>query len=107
MVSFDRLFPNQDVLPKGGFGNLIALPLQKEAGQLGNSLFVDEDFRPYSDQWMVLSAVRKMTAQEIQVILRGTELIKEHNTLLMPKKISVEIKDGIHIPKERMPLDLL
>lgn len=107
MVSFDRLFPNQDVLPKGGFGNLIALPLQKEPGQLGNSLFVDEDFRPYPDQWLVLSTVRKMTAQQIQVILRGTDQIKEHNALLMPKKISVEIKNGIHIPKEGLPLDLL
>lgn len=25
--SYDRLFPNQDTLPKGGLGNLIALPL--------------------------------------------------------------------------------
>ena len=29
--SYDRLFPNQDTMPKGGFGNLIALPLQKSA----------------------------------------------------------------------------
>ena len=27
--SYDRLFPGQDTLPKGGFGNLIALPLQR------------------------------------------------------------------------------
>src|SRR5699024_11855693 len=42
--SFDRLFPNQDVLPEGGFGNLIALPLQRQPGLQGNSLFVDENF---------------------------------------------------------------
>lgn len=54
LASFDRLFPNQDVMPKGGFGNLIALPLQMEAGQLGNSLFVDEHFRAYPDQWLFL-----------------------------------------------------
>ncbi|MBS0468127.1 MAG: DEAD/DEAH box helicase, partial [Proteobacteria bacterium] len=29
LESYDRLFPNQDTMPKGGFGNLIALPLQK------------------------------------------------------------------------------
>lgn len=107
MASFDRLFPNQDILSKGGFGNLIALPLQKEAGQLGNSLFVDEDFRPYPDQWMILSAVRKMTAQEIQVMLRSVDQIKERSPVLMPKKITVEIKNGLHIRKEGIPIELL
>ena len=47
--SYDRLFPNQDTLPKGGFGNLIALPLQKEARQRGSSVFVDDDLQPYPD----------------------------------------------------------
>jgi hypothetical protein len=42
--SYDRLFPNQDTLPKGGFGNLIALPLQKEARLRGNTVFVDAWF---------------------------------------------------------------
>jgi hypothetical protein len=37
--SYDRLFPNQDTMPKGGFGNLIALPLQKRPRELGNSVF--------------------------------------------------------------------
>ena len=39
--SYDRLFPNQDTMPKGGFGNLIALPLQRKARESGNSEFVD------------------------------------------------------------------
>lgn len=30
LTSYDRLFPNQDTMPKGGFGNLIALPLQRQ-----------------------------------------------------------------------------
>ncbi|MBI9046271.1 MAG: hypothetical protein JEZ06_17385 [Anaerolineaceae bacterium] len=30
MDSYDRFFPSQDTMPKGGFGNLIALPLQKK-----------------------------------------------------------------------------
>lgn len=40
--SYDRMFPNQDLLPSGGFGNLIALPLQRLARDAGNSVFVDE-----------------------------------------------------------------
>src|SRR5205823_11297469 len=59
--SYDRLFPNQDTLPKGGFGNLIALPLQKKARQTGNTLFVDEQFKPYADQWAFLASLRKTT----------------------------------------------
>lgn len=47
--SYDRLFPNQDTLPKGGFGNLIALPLQKKPREQGNSVFVDDNFVPYAD----------------------------------------------------------
>src|SRR5262249_62343402 len=45
--SYDRLFPSQDTLPKGGFGNLIALPLQKGPRQQGNSVFLNEYFEPY------------------------------------------------------------
>ena len=55
--SYDRLFPNQDTLPKGGFGNLIALPLQKRARERGNSVFLDEQFNPYPDQWAFLSSM--------------------------------------------------
>ena len=49
--SYDRFFPNQDTMPKGGFGNLIALPLQKKPRESDNSVFVDENFEPYPDQW--------------------------------------------------------
>jgi hypothetical protein len=44
--SYDRLFPSQDTLPHGGFGNLIALPLQRRARDRGNSVFVDDDLKP-------------------------------------------------------------
>ena len=54
--SYDRLFPNQDTLPRGGFGNLIALPLQKKARENNNSIFVDENFVPYPDQWTLRSS---------------------------------------------------
>ncbi|HER45655.1 MAG TPA: restriction endonuclease subunit R [Thermoplasmatales archaeon] len=66
--SYDRLFPNQDTLPKGGFGNLIALPLQKEPRKEGNSVFLDENFRPYPDQWAFLSKVNFITKSELEAI---------------------------------------
>ena len=66
MKSYDRLFPNQDTVPKGGFGNLIALPLQKEAARIGNSLFVDDNFRPYPDQWEFLGSIKKMPIDEAE-----------------------------------------
>ena len=55
--SYDRFFPNQDTLPKGGFGNLIALPLQKASREEGNSVFLDENFNPYEDQWGFLAGI--------------------------------------------------
>ncbi len=55
MESYDRLFPNQDTLPRGGFGNLIALPLQHGPRQMGNTVFVDDRFVPHPDQWKFLS----------------------------------------------------
>jgi hypothetical protein len=44
--SYDRFFPSQDTVPKGGFGNLIALPLQWMPRQKDNSVFVDDSFHP-------------------------------------------------------------
>lgn len=64
--SYDRIFPNQDTMPKGGFGNLIALPLQGEARKKGNSVFVDEVFSPYSDQWTFLSSVPRLRKEGIE-----------------------------------------
>ena len=61
LSSYDRLFPNQDTMPKGGFGNLIALPLQKKSRQKGCSVFVDEQFQPYNDQWAFLSSIRTLS----------------------------------------------
>jgi hypothetical protein len=64
--SYDRFFPNQDTLPKGGFGNLIALPLQWMPRQNGNSLFVDDDLRPYPDQWQLLLSIRRVAANQVE-----------------------------------------
>ena len=62
MESYDRFFPNQDTMPKGGFGNLIALPLQRKARDTGNSMFVDDSFNPWSDQWAFLAGVERIDA---------------------------------------------
>jgi superfamily II DNA or RNA helicase len=63
--SYDRFFPNQDTMPKGGLGNLIALPLQKEARQAGNSVFVDRNFEAYPDQWAFLGTIQKLSADDV------------------------------------------
>ena len=73
LSSYDRLFPNQDTMPKGGFGNLIALPLQEKPREDGFSVFVDGDLRPYPDQWKFLAAIAPMPAHDVEsVILRAT-----------------------------------
>ena len=68
--SYDRVFPNQDTLPKGGFGNLIALPLQKQARQRGNTVFIDEQFKPYADQWSLLAALRRISRTQVEALVR-------------------------------------
>jgi superfamily II DNA or RNA helicase len=76
--SYDRFFPNQDTMPKGGFGNLIALPLQKAARQNSNSVFIDERFQPYEDQWSFLAQIRRLAEDEIGTLISklcsGSEL---------------------------------
>lgn len=67
--SYDRFFPSQDTMPKGGFGSLIALPLQRIPRDKGNSLFLDKDFNPYPDQWAFLSGVSKMKQEEVEAIV--------------------------------------
>jgi superfamily II DNA or RNA helicase len=77
--SYDRLFPSQDTMPKGGFGNLIALPLQGVPRKTGNSVFVDPDFQPYPDQWAFLSAIQRVpmvvAEQIVTEALRKGDLI--------------------------------
>ena len=67
--SYDRLFPSQDTLPQGGFGNLIALPLQGGPRDSGNSVFLDADFEPWPDQWSFLSGLRRLSATELARIV--------------------------------------
>ena len=67
--SYDRFFPSQDTMPAGGFGNLIALPLQSDPRQKGNSVFVDDELRPYDDQWAFLSSHRRMSRAEVTTLV--------------------------------------
>lgn len=67
--SYDRFFPSQDTMPNGGFGNLIALPLQRIPRRSGNSVFVDEDLIPYPDQWEFLSRVKLLSGADLGTIL--------------------------------------
>jgi superfamily II DNA or RNA helicase len=67
--SYDRFFPNQDTMPKWGFGNLIALPLQKVPRKSHNSVFVDDRFEPYPDQWQYLSALQRVPAEMLPTLI--------------------------------------
>src|ERR1051326_18828 len=71
--SYDRFFPNQDTLPHGGFGNLIALPLQKLPRESGNSIFLDDNLVPLADQWAFLARVRRIGRQQVEAIVRDAE----------------------------------
>lgn len=68
MDSYDRLFPNQDTMPRGGFGNLIALPLQRGARNDGNTVFLDPDLDPWPDQWAFLAGLRRLSPGDVEAI---------------------------------------
>lgn len=123
--SFDRLFPNQDYMPKGGYGNLIALPLQRQAVENGNSVFVDDTFKMYSSQTAVLQNIERYSRSEILDVLKlfpdivlqdvnNKELAEEDRTLPwekmkeekvptdLPKSIDVVLYDKIYIHKNNL-----
>ncbi len=79
--SYDRLFPSQDTLPKGGLGNLIALPLQKTARENTNSEFIDENFKSYCDQWAFLSTIQKISLSRLEDLI--SELCPGHELGLL------------------------
>lgn len=79
--SYDRLFPNQDYLPEGGLGNLVALPLQGQARKLGISVFVDEDFVAFKEQWSYLQQIVKITENEVDTLLQKKGILTEMGDL--------------------------
>jgi hypothetical protein len=73
LASYDRFFPNQDFMPKGGFGNLIALPLQKACRTLGNTEFLnteDPGLNPWPDQWAFLSQIKRVSVEQLNALLQ-------------------------------------
>jgi len=127
LESYDRLFPNQDTMPKGGFGNLIALPLQKKPRENGYSVFVDAALRPYPDQWGFLASIQPMPAHDIEpTILHAiggvhpldVTFIDEEDlnepwkrsataskklTGVMPSSLTVTLGNLIYFEKEQLP----
>ncbi len=71
--SYDRLFPSQDTMPQGGFGNLIALPLQRAPRKQDNTVFLDSAFVPWPDQWAFLASVRKIGRSQVEAIAEDAE----------------------------------
>ncbi|WP_078546375.1 TOTE conflict system archaeo-eukaryotic primase domain-containing protein [Litchfieldia alkalitelluris] len=104
--SYDRMFPNQDILPEGGFGNLIALPLQKVPREKGNSIFVDSNFEPINDQWGYLANIEKFNKtnveQTISTLSDSSQGLPSIN-ITLPKKITIELKIGVEIQKSSLP----
>ena len=132
--SYDRFFPSQDNMPSGGFGNLIALPLQHGPRLAGNSLFVDANFKPLADQWTLLSTLRRMTLAEVTAIaeeagrqgrLMGLCLPvdeedeepwaapasrrKPELSIMgrLPESIEAVLADEIYIPRAGLPAELV
>jgi len=102
--SYDRFFPNQDTMPKGGLGNLIALPLQKLPRADGNSVFVDTEFRPYGDQWTFLAGVKRMPVSAVEAVV----LEAQRNGDLIGVRIASaedEIQDPWTLPPSRKRAD--
>ena len=122
--SYDRLFPNQDFLPTGGFGNLIALPLQRGPRESGNTVFIEEAFEPYPDQWQFLLSVKKLGRQKIEQCLEGVfhldsdcddELkpwekglpLPNYTVPDCPETVEMTLANRIYLPVEKLPQALL
>jgi superfamily II DNA or RNA helicase/very-short-patch-repair endonuclease len=128
--SYDRFFPNQDTLPQGGFGNLIAFPLQARPREAGNSVFIDDSGEPYHDQWAVLCSVQRMpraivdeivsnagqTGRIIGVRVAGSDDDVEPWALPpsrrrtdlniageLPTRLDLTLSDQVYVAKENMP----
>ncbi len=109
--SYDRLFPSQDTMPKGGLGNLIALPLQKTAREKLNSEFVDEKFKSYDDQWSFLSTIQKISEIRLENFI--SELSDGHELGVLIKDEEEESKKpwetskvGVRLQKSDFPKQL-
>jgi hypothetical protein len=132
LESYDRFFPSQDTLPKGGFGNLIALPLQKLPREEGNSEFLDEALQPIDDQWAHLASIKRVTQGQIENLIKdrdtsdnllGVQWVSTLDEALedpwtqpdplrdqepritgdMPASINLTLSNGLYIEKDGLP----
>ncbi len=133
--SYDRLFPNQDTMPQGGLGNLIALPLQRRSREQGNSVFVDDNFAPYRNQSAFLQALQPMSREAVESIVeeaqRRGQIIGVRMVVTdedddrpwtatpsrrrgprpmqgkVPESVTVVLGNQLYIPKEGLPPSLV
>ena len=130
LASYDRLFPNQDTMPKGGFGNLIALPLQKKPREQGFSEFVDEQFVPFADQWGYLASIQAMSREDMDAVIllatgnahpldvafiaeedqkepwKQTPLVSKKLPGKMPKSLKLTLANMVYFEKAKLPQPL-
>jgi superfamily II DNA or RNA helicase len=130
LSSYDRLFPNQDYMPRGGFGNLIALPLQKRARAKNNSVFVDDSLKPHSDQWTFLASIQRMSPGDIEPAIiramgdrdpvgvayvedeveaepwKNRDLRSRKLTCPLPASLRITLANLIYFEKSELPLPL-
>jgi len=99
--SYDRLFPNQDTMPHGGFGNLIALPLQRAARKQDNTVFLDSAFVPWADQWAFLASVRKMGRPQVEMIVEDAERRGRILGVRLPPQDDGETEPWTALPSRR------
>ncbi|GAB2566165.1 DEAD/DEAH box helicase [Gracilibacillus alcaliphilus] len=111
LIAFDRMFPAQDTRKTKGLGNLIALPLQKQARNKENSVFVDQDFNMIDDQWKYMQNLQKLNLKNIHGILSleetvspSAETVKQE---VKPQRIHLTLKNGIYISKRELQSTLL
>lgn len=125
MDSYDRLFPNQDTMPAGGFGNLIALPLQHARRHEGCTVFLDDALEPHIDQWTYLAGAQLLDADRAEALASDSEraggtLGLAHWTgakappvmrpltarLAAPMTVTVRLAGRVEIPLPGLPADL-
>jgi superfamily II DNA or RNA helicase len=112
--SFDRLFPNQDYLSGKGFGNLIALPLNKITWDNGNSCFINpETLLPIENQWEFLKIIRKITITELENLYQSIAIIPDNSasktttTKSTNGKLNIKLSNAIYVSREGLTTPLI
>lgn len=99
--AFDRMIPAQSTIPEGGFGNLIALPFQGKAQREGNSVFVDERFEPFPDQWLYLSQIQLISRATVDRLIEDT---KNKPLGMATAAATNKTRRNVQKPRKRLPL---